>query len=86
MKYCSDCEMAADFLDYKGKGFCSGVLKKPVKNCPKEDVIALCFVKPSRMKSKERYLLKPTEALSIATLLVGSFEVWAKKNGVETKP
>lgn len=83
MAKCRNCTWVADFLDDDYRGFCSGLTTKPPKDSPKEDVVCLCFVESKKEKAK--YFLKPGEALSIATVLVGSFEAWAKKNRVELK-
>lgn len=83
MAKCKKCLWVVGFLDVNNRGFCSGLPTEPPEGCPKEDVICLCFVESK--KKKTHYFLRPSEALSIATVLVGSYEAWAKKNGVKLK-
>jgi hypothetical protein len=72
---CPKCDRILDFMDEKGKGICVGLRKIPnPKNS--EDIFVLCFLKS---KVKDRYLLKPSEALAIATGACACYEVYVKR-------
>ena len=77
---CQNCESAIEFLDKNKKGFCSGLARVLPEKIPKDDVILLCFINSSE---KSPMFMKPSEALSIATLLTGAYEAWAKRKGVK---
>jgi hypothetical protein len=82
---CPDCNTAYEFFDHRGRGFCCGILKHKCGKCPEHDVIAFCFIKPNPLRKRHKYVMKAMEALSVATLLTGAFQAWAKNNGVELK-
>ena len=79
------CDRVASLVSKENKrGFCSGILKQPYANSDPEDVVKFCFIDGNAPCIA--YVVTPTEALSLASLLAWAYSEYTKtliENGNE---
>jgi len=74
------CEKVASLLSKEnGRGFCTGILKKPYAKTDPDDVIKFCFIDTSKVTVG--YVVTPAEAVTLSSLLAWAYHEYYKEKG-----